>query len=152
MKLISHRGNINGRDPERENSPDYILEALNSYEVEIDVWLINDKWYLGHDKPQYEIDKDFIRWKKHGLWCHAKNIDALYELSDKNEGFTNHKYFWHQEDDVTITSTGYLWTFPGKQLTPKSICVLPENVNYSDEELKNCYGICSDFIEKYKSF
>ena len=36
MKLISHRGNINGRNPERENSLDYVLEALENYEVEIE--------------------------------------------------------------------------------------------------------------------
>ena len=152
MKLISHRGNINGRNPERENSLDYVLEALENYEVEIDVWFIDDKWYLGHDKPQYEIHKNDIRIRKHRLWCHAKNIDALYRLGNMNEGFTNHRYFWHQGDDVTLTSTGHLWTFPGKQLTLKSICVLPENANYSDEDLKNCYGICSDFIEKYENY
>ena len=49
--------------------------------------------------------------------------------------------FWHQEDDVTLTSKGYLWTYPNKQLTPKSIAVLPEGV--IEEEIA---GFCSDFI------
>ena len=40
MKLISHRGNLNGRIPERENHPDYIDEAIEAgYDVEIDIWL-----------------------------------------------------------------------------------------------------------------
>ena len=37
MKLIAHRGNING-PCERENSPEYILETINlGYDCEIDV-------------------------------------------------------------------------------------------------------------------
>ena len=39
MKLIAHRGNIDGPNPERENSPEYIEEALKAgYDVEVDVW------------------------------------------------------------------------------------------------------------------
>ena len=37
MRLIAHRGNINGRNKKRENEIEYILEALNlGYDVEID--------------------------------------------------------------------------------------------------------------------
>jgi hypothetical protein len=25
-------------------------------------------------------------------------------------------YFWHQEDDYTITSKGFIWVYPGKPL------------------------------------
>jgi len=50
MRLISHRGNINGKNLERENSFPYIQEALQlGYEVEIDIWVINNEVYLGHD-------------------------------------------------------------------------------------------------------
>ena len=28
------------------------------YDVEIDVWLTEEGWFLGHDKPQYEIEID----------------------------------------------------------------------------------------------
>jgi hypothetical protein len=60
------------------------------------------------------------------------------------------KYFWHQNDDITLTSNGYLWTYPGKKLTDKSIVVLPEFNFYNKKDLKKCYGICSDFILNYK--
>jgi hypothetical protein len=47
MIYISHRGNINGKNIERENSPEYILETLNKgYDVEVDIWIINNKWFL----------------------------------------------------------------------------------------------------------
>jgi hypothetical protein len=59
--------------------------------------------------------------------------------------------FWHQEDNFTLTSQGYIWTYPGKQLTKNSVMVMPE---WSDPEFKNlntdCYGICSDYISQIK--
>jgi len=141
MYLISHRGNVNGIQLENENKPDYLNLAIEKgFDVEVDVRFEYNKFFLGHDNSQYEIDKNFLLNKK--VWCHAKNFEALLAL-DK----INAHYFWHQEDDYTITSKGYLWTYPGKKLSKISICVLPENSNYKKI---NCLGICSDFIEKYK--
>tara|TARA_R110000744_G_scaffold10219_3_gene31937 strand:- start:2586 stop:3008 length:423 start_codon:yes stop_codon:yes gene_type:complete len=135
MILISHRGNLDGKNIERENSISYIEEALsNGFDVEIDIWKVSDKYMLGHDEPQYSVNLDFLKNNK--LWCHAKNIDALYGMKVNDV-----HCFWHQEDDVTLTSKGYLWTYPNKQLTPKSIAVLPEGV--IEEEIA---GFCSDFI------
>lgn len=137
MKYISHRGNINGPNPDKENDPIYIFSALaQGYDVEIDVWVTNSSMVmLGHDRPTYSVNKKMLQIP--GLWCHAKNIEALnFMLEEKVPNC-----FWHQEDDVTITSKGYLWTYPNKQLTPKSIAVLPEIV--IEDEIA---GICSDFI------
>jgi glycerophosphoryl diester phosphodiesterase len=54
MILIAHRGNLNGKQPERENSPEYIKEALEKgYHVEVDVWLKEtNNLFLGHDSPK----------------------------------------------------------------------------------------------------
>ena len=61
MKLIAHRGNINGPNQEMENNPDYILNTLRfGYDCEIDVHLINNELYLGHDAPTYKITVDFL--------------------------------------------------------------------------------------------
>ena len=47
MKIISHRGNLEGRIPEDENNPDYIHEAIESgFDVEIDLWLYENGFYL----------------------------------------------------------------------------------------------------------
>ena len=52
-RFISHRGNIDGRDPEKENTEEYIDTArMLGFDVEIDVWKIADSLYLGHDYPQ----------------------------------------------------------------------------------------------------
>lgn len=141
--LISHRGNTNGSNSERENSLEYIIEALNlKFDVEIDVWFVDNKFYLGHDYPKYKINKQFLKTK--GLWCHAKNLTALTEMlfiSDIN-------CFWHQEDDVTLTSKNYIWTYPGKPIAnKKAIAVCPERVQYWD--ISTAYGICSDFIKNF---
>jgi len=142
MIFISHRGNLNGVKKESENNPDYVDVALsNGFNVEVDVWYFKDNFYLGHDNGEYKVNPNYL--KNSMIWCHAKNIAAMVELKKNNS-----IYFWHQKDDVTLTSNGYFWTFPGKKLCKNSICVLPEITNYKN---LNCAGICSDFIEKYKN-
>ena len=142
MKLISHRGNINGSDPGKENSPSYIKSALNAgYNVEIDVWNLNGTWFLGHDDPIYEIDIKFLMNDK--LLCHAKNLAAL----DKMLVHTNIHCFWHQEDHYTITSRGYIVSYPGYETTPRTICMKPELAD--PDSIPDCHGICSDYIQRW---
>lgn len=142
MKLISHRGLLNGPNKNLENQPYQIQTALNKgYDCEVDLWVFDDRLYLGHDGPQYSITEQFIQ--QSGLWIHAKNLYALHWLLN-----TNLVYFWHQEDHFTLTSNGYIWTYPGKPLTDKSIMVLPE---WEDKTLGNvkdakCHGVCTDYI------
>jgi hypothetical protein len=144
MILISHRGNINGKNLKLENNPDYIIKALSlGYNCEIDLRYIYGHLFLGHDKKEYEIDQEFI--KADNLWIHCKSIETLEYL--KHIKF-NGEYFWHQYDDVTLTSNGYLWTLPGKYLTKYSIAVLPEVKKF--ENIEKCYGICSDYVINYK--
>jgi len=141
MIFISHRGNLSGKNKKFENKPAYIHNAIKKgFNVEIDVWY-KDGFYLGHDKPEFKVSTKFLENKK--LWCHAKNLKALEQLQKINT-----KYFWHQEDDYTLTSNGYIWTYPGKILSKKSICVLPELKK--NKLSKSISGICSDFIEMYK--
>jgi hypothetical protein len=143
MKLISHRGNINGPNKDKENHPSYIKNTLNiGYDVEIDVWHLDKKWYLGHDEPQHTVEYDFL--KINGLWLHAKNGDAFYHLLQDR----NCNVFWHTNEDWILTSKKYIWTYPNKILYPDSICVLPElGIN---GDIKICHGICSDYILEYK--
>jgi hypothetical protein len=148
MKLIAHRGLVNGPGQEFENKPAQIEVALAmGFDCEIDVRYIYGAWFLGHDGPMYPVDYEFL--EQPGLWIHAKNLEALYVLgADAKLNF-----FWHQEDDFTLTSQGYIWTYPGKNLTAQSICVMPE----WDKELDlttfkpDCYGICSDYVNLIKT-
>lgn len=142
--LIAHRGNMDGKNTDMENKPDYILCALSrGYDVEIDVWLINNKLYLGHDIPQYEINLEFLQNDK--LWCHAKNFAALSFMIEHNV-----HCFYHKSDSHVLTSKGYIWAYTGKEIDNNTICVMPEKTNnYSVVDLQNCLGICSDHISTF---
>ena len=144
MIFISHRGNMNGSNPEKENQPNYIAEAWGTgYEVEIDVWRIGKKWFLGHDNPQYEVDLKFVQNER--LLCHAKNLEALDHMLMLGDIHC----FWHQEDHYTITSKGYIVSYPGYAVTPRTICMRPEAQFY--DHLSDCvYAICSDYVEMFK--
>ena len=147
MILISHRGNINGKNVEKENNPDYIDEAITlGYDVEIDIWSRDGILYLGHDTYQYKTDIYWLEKRLSRLWIHCKNIEAL-EVSYWFRNIENFHYFWHQEDTVTLTSKGYIWAYPGKQPIKNSISVMPELFN---DNISQCLGICSDYIQNYK--
>ncbi|MEY4371014.1 MAG: Paramecium bursaria Chlorella virus [Pseudomonadota bacterium] len=139
MIIISHRGNTNGRNKSLENNPIHIDKLLKSnIQVEIDVWFKNGLLLLGHDKPEYIIKGTFLKNK--GLWCHAKNLSALEYMLKNNI----QNSFWHQEDDFTITSSGYIWTYPNKSITSQSI-IVDLNKNWKTKNY-NCFGVCVDFV------
>lgn len=151
MKIIAHRGNLNGPDPENENKYSYIQSCLDlGFDVEIDIWAIDGQLYLGHDKPQYAIDKPSVASVGLNGWFHCKNLGALEYFKDN---FNSLNYFWHQSDDYTITSNGYFWTYPGKSIGSQSIIVLPEIIegnNVVKMLAENPYGVCTDYPKKYR--
>ena len=145
MIIIAHRGNINGSNPDKENHPTQIKQALSSgFNVEIDIWWENNKFVLGHDKGIYDIESGFLYNDR--LWIHCKNIEALYKLI--NNPLVN--AFYHNTDDCVLTSKKYIWTFPNinNKLTNRSIAVIPENVEKWD--LTGVGGVCTDFPNNYK--
>jgi len=140
LVLIAHRGNTNGSNSSSENEPSHVVGALQrGFDVEIDVRLIQGQWFLGHDFPQYPVKFDFL--KKNGLWCHAKNLEALKGMLEEDI-----HCFWHQNDDYTLTSRGYIWAYPNKQVGKKTICLMPEQTGQNPA---GGYGVCSDFVERY---
>jgi hypothetical protein len=140
MKFIAHRGNINGPDVMRENRIDHIFEALNKgFQVEIDIWYEDEQWWLGHDEPRWKTGTTIFK----NAWCHAKNAEAMKRLKSR------YNCFWQKDDAYTLTSKGYVWCNIGALLLPNSICVMPEKGYQGD--ISKCYGICSDFVEHWKS-
>jgi len=121
MNKIAHRGNTKGKT-ENENRPDYLTNAAEDHFVEVDVWCVKDKIFLGHDEPIYEVHIDFL--KNHRFFCHAKNIEALHKMLKEPDIHC----FWHENDLVTITSRGYVWKYP--------------EVYYQGK----LWGICSDWL------
>jgi hypothetical protein len=146
MIYIAHRGLFLGPNKQNENHPEQINLALElGYDCEIDVRFIDNKFYLGHDNPDYEVDKFWLQNSK--FWIHIKNKEALCWFS-RCEDY-KYNYFWHEDDHYTITSKGFIWTHPKSELLSTSIMVMPEHV---DQTLNNaiqakCFGICSDYVQ-----
>jgi hypothetical protein len=145
-KIISHRGNLNGSIPETENSYRSIISAINlGLDVEIDVWRVNKILYLCHDLDMTKTNNTITKFlidNASKLWIHCKNIDALEYLLD----FDELNVFGHSNDEFVLTSKHYIFCRPGVVANKKSIIVMPEmNPIYTEETLKNCYGILTDY-------
>jgi hypothetical protein len=145
IRIIAHRGNIDGPSAD-ENKPSHIIKALDSgFEVEIDVWYLNGDIWFGHDYPQYRMQQNEFNKIIPFSWLHCKNIEAVEYLSDH---FMEPNYFWHESDTLTLTSHKYLWTYPGAGITSKSIAVMPETTH---QEFYNIpFGICTDYAIAYR--
>ena len=153
MKIISHRGNISGQVKDLENTKDYIEAAIsNGFDVEVDLWLIDNIFYFGHDEPQFKVSFSWLVSKEKKIWIHCKNIEAIHFLTiTKN----NLNYFFHQNDDLVLTSNKKLWVYPEKEYSNNSIIVCSD-INFFDKLLnKMPYGVCTDYPillrEKFKN-
>lgn len=143
MRLIAHRGLMEGPNSEIENDPAQIEKALvYGFNVEVDVWFVDGEWFTGHDKPTYKVSLEWL--KNQNFWIHCKNEAAFEEMTYISPQL---HYFWHQTDCYTLTSAGVPWVYPGKKLFKTGVCVLPENfMNIKDIKKLKVYGVCSDYI------
>jgi hypothetical protein len=151
MILIAHRGNTIGPNHEKENTEDYINEAIKQgYHVETDVWLIENGLFLGHDGPQNPTTLDFL--SRENIICHSKTISTFNFLLENGLNC-----FFHDRDEATLTSRNKIWLYPGVNFCKLGILVMPEweSIDYKGERWidfvvrnnQNCYGICSDYVE-----
>jgi len=141
MRVISHRGNLNGPDTATENREDTIVNAIqHGFDCEIDVWMVSDRLWLGHDGPESETSLDFLTTHGSSLWIHCKNLDALIELKDR------FNCFFHDKDTYTLTSKGYIWGNIGSRMTSQTIQVLPEKAGIY---FPSCFGVCTDYPNRY---
>jgi hypothetical protein len=142
MIKIAHRGNLNGPNPEKENEPSYILSAINQgFDCEIDLWKTENGFFLGHDEAQYEIKDSFLFELSDKLWIHCKNLEALTFVSKEASTLNG---FWHQEDDYTLTTKGYIWTYPNRPTSSQSILV-DFSQGSVQETLRVLAGFCKDW-------
>ncbi len=122
MIKIAHRGNLLGRNQEKENTVQYIKDALAlGYHVEIDIRYINGTFFLGHDFPQEEVTEEFL--ENSYIIAHAKNIEALIMML-KNKKI---HCFWHEGDQFTITSNRWIWKYPEVYYDGKLIAKCSDN-------------------------
>jgi hypothetical protein len=148
---ISHRGNLNSVNADRENSLSYIDECLNSgFHCEIDLRMKNGLPHLGHDYAQYPVSNAWLHQRKDCLWIHVKEYEALVWLTEESE-IPEPMYFCHESDKYTLTSNGYIWShdlrnkMTGKCIVPLLSLESVYNYNHS-----GFYAVCSDFVEECK--
>ena len=143
MLVISHRGNLEGPS-EEENSPDYILEAVKKYPVEVDVWKTDEGWFLGHDSPQYPVDPSSFFTTR--MWLHCKNLDAVRAFNGPSCPIPWLRWFWHETDKLTLTSLGDIWTFPDVEVGGIVVD------HGTPRPLKGAFGVCTDYPDKWARY
>lgn len=147
MLIISHRGNLYGDDPIRENTLEAALDAIRyGFFVELDIYWDNG-FYLGHNAPMYPIEKGQVLELKNHCFFHVKNIEAIERLEE-----LECNYFWHENDKMALTRNNEIWLYPSTQNTDckhsKSIFCLPEKIDGFSG--KGFYGICTDYPFAYR--
>jgi glycerophosphoryl diester phosphodiesterase len=160
-RIIAHRGNLLGPNEKYENTNFSIEKCISEgFDVEIDVRYepTLDKLYLGHDNCGEELGLNFLHIHKEHLWIHCKSFEALNYFAG-----SSFNYFWHENDDYTITNHGKIWAHPksytrasvskfSSEKYTNTILVLPENsiggqlLEYPDR----VFGVCTDYPYEVK--
>lgn len=146
MKYISHRGNLNGPNTARQNSPDYIDEAVAAgYEVEVDLRMVGVQFWLGHDYPQHLVNESWLAERRRKLLLHLKDVHVLNWFL-KNPHADWH-YFCHSRDPFTLTSQGHVWlhdlSLPATLNTIVPLISKPLVQFYANRDV---YAVCSDYV------
>ena len=143
MKIISHRGNLNGPEIESENRVRRIDEVIGrGFDVEIDLWKTEQGLFLGHDSPLFEVSTGWLIANRGRLWAHCKNIESAVFCCSLGLN-----WFGHDEDPFVSTSHGYIWVHPRNELGLKlsnAIILDIEGHRLEDYDLE-IYGVCSDW-------
>tara|TARA_B110001452_G_scaffold267092_1_gene275701 strand:+ start:162 stop:614 length:453 start_codon:yes stop_codon:yes gene_type:complete len=148
MKIISHRGNLKGPDPKNENTQRHIDIALKgSFDVEIDLWKINDKFFLGHDEPLNEVSLEWLESRKKNLWIHTKNFLAFEDLMETNN---NYNFFFYTREPLVLVSNGKIWCHKPFLISNPKNCIIPILHDKFPKRNKyyKWYGVCTDFPQK----
>ena len=152
MKLISHRGNIRGPIPDKENRPSYIDCAIgNGYDVEIDVNYVNGELWLGHDEPQYKVTHTWIQERSKYLWLHCKDFESAKEC-------WKYQSFCHSGDPFVFTSNNKIWLHGENEsiYTLDDMTIIPV-INKQESTSFNTangipFGVCTDYPAILKDY
>ena len=152
MKLISHRGNIRGPIPDKENRPSYIDCAIgNGYDVEIDVNYVNGELWLGHDEPQYKVTHTSIQERSKYLWLHCKDFESAKEC-------WKYQAFCHSGDPFVFTSNNKIWLHGENEsiYTLDDMTIIPVINKQESTSFHTAngipFGVCTDYPAILKDY
>lgn len=141
MKIFAHRGNLDGVSP-RENEPALIREALaEGFDTEIDLWEVDDRFFLGHDAATYSID---LREFDHPNVIFHLKTPFVPRLTHADAFAIDH-------DRYSLTLRGRLWTNHGQPMSRFAIMCAPELVGHAEpledfvRRSRGAAGICTDY-------
>ena len=146
MMFIAHRGNLYGPSL-YENEPRYLTTAIqHDFKVEVDVWCVNGDLWFGHDCPDHRVQQPWLDLYAADCIFHCKNWEAMVAMQNAKQ-----HYFWHQEDEYTLTSEGLVWVYPGRPFpkTPNFIACEPQ-LDILPIECLGIHGICSDYVHNLR--
>lgn len=148
MIYISYRGVFDGNNFQDANTPNQITKAMNfGFNVMIDVWKVNDKFYLGNEQPTTEVTAKYLQNKR--FWLNARNNAMITFLqSEPAKNYPNWFYFPSMPPPAYVTaSNGKLITPGNVPINNNSVIFLPEITDtamFSTVHLR-CFGIVSSY-------
>lgn len=148
MKIIAHRGNLNGPEPATENTIEQAEKCFAlGLDVELDIWCVDGRFYLGHYEPQQPVFYPWLNDHARRLWLHCKNQEAAQELPHLN-------CFLHDKDPEVFTTKGSIWLYPGTEIkttfgrNKPVVACLPELA--PDWDISQATHICTDYPIMYR--
>lgn len=141
--IISHLGNINGRNPAEENKRPYIEKALAAgWHVCVDVVFHCGNFILPFDGGFHHMPPAML--SKQRVWCRAYDpatLDALCNVGAHS--------FMDAANTAVLTSAQFIWTPPGIELSPRSIACFPEDATPDWLDNYEPAGLCSNAPARY---
>ena len=150
MLYISYRGIYDGTNYEDANTPSQLGKAMGmGFSCMIDIWKVDDKFYLGSDQPLTEVTEKYIQGNR--WWINARNTAMQNWLPTQNQKlYPNWFYF-----TTPTPPPPYVTASNGKLITPGTVPIYNDSVIFLPEiddkglfstvHLRN-YAICSTYL------
>lgn len=136
--IISHLGNINGRDESRENRLAYVQEALKAgWHVCVDVVFHCGSFLLPFDGGFNSVPPAFF--SKQRVWCRAHDPVTLDALCNVNA-----HTFLNTDSGLALTSAQFVWTAHPHELVARAIAAFPEDAPPEWLAAAEPAGLCSN--------
>lgn len=163
MQIYVHRATIKNADKivERQHNIsdiNYYLQQTK-FGVELDVRMINNQLFLGHDWPEQLLDinnEQTIRVNADRILFHCKDINSYCYLSK-----SNFNCFTLDKDHIGISSKGDIIINASLGIIPinEAIIAMPEHFNPYEKlsytkfnspiNISNCKGVITEEPERY---
>lgn len=141
--IISNLGNIDGRQPERENTLKYLQAALKAgWHVVADVQFANGAFLLPTSSGFNGAPPSFFSNQR--VWSRCLDADTLDALCNIGA-----HAFLGGDVPLSLTSAHFIWTLPPRELAPRSIAAYPELANPDWLDNYEPAGLCSNEPLRY---